>query len=200
MRNNLETTKAPPRCANSRGLDTGNEVPMYSNHSREVCWAAGFLEGEGSFIANNRGYLMVVCAQKQREPLERLIAIFGGRIYRAPRTRIYTWHVSGKKAKEIMELLDPLMSPRRRWQIHKSIQAADKAEKLRPGTGAHQKGKTRCPRGHKYDAIRKNKDGTFRGRVCTVCHNEKRRERYASDLQYREKAKKAAARQREKSR
>lgn len=50
----------------------------------QLGWAAGFLEGEGSFT--NGGSPCVSAGQVQREPLERLSALFGGRIsQRAPK-------------------------------------------------------------------------------------------------------------------
>jgi hypothetical protein len=161
-------------------------------------WAAGFLEGEGSFYANPKGYLHVTAAQKQRQPLDQMLAIFGGRIYRDPKRSIYTWHQSSDElAEATMVLLRPLMSPRRQWQIDRALKAAEEARATRPGTGSHQRAKETCPNGHTYDKIRLNPDGSFRGRVCTTCRNERRRTRYQIDAEYREKIKAAVAARRQ---
>ncbi len=47
---------------------------------RALHWAAGFLALEESF-GNERAQVCVKAAQVQREPLERLLALFGGKIY-----------------------------------------------------------------------------------------------------------------------
>ena len=53
----------------------------------ELAWAAGFVEGEGSFSCGNpssgksHGYLRIDVSQVDRVPLERLQAMFGGSIY-----------------------------------------------------------------------------------------------------------------------
>lgn len=61
----------------------------------DICWVAGFLEGEGSF-QNVRSPIVAV-AQVQREPLERLQRLFGGKIlYSIPKNKpnsqpIHNW-------------------------------------------------------------------------------------------------------------
>src|SRR5207237_4509056 len=46
---------------------------------RELCWAAGFLEGEGSFSSYG-GTEKVAAVQIRRPPLNRLRRVFGGAI------------------------------------------------------------------------------------------------------------------------
>jgi hypothetical protein len=89
------------------------------------------------------------------------------------------------------------MSPRRQWQIDRALKFAKEARASRPGTGSHQRAKEACPNGHTYDKIRLNADGTFRGRVCTTCRNERRRTRYQTDTEYREKIKAAVTARRQ---
>lgn len=48
----------------------------------QLAWAAGFIEGEGSFSNT------VTAAQVQKEPIERLHALFGGRIYQRQNKRL----------------------------------------------------------------------------------------------------------------
>lgn len=86
---------------------------------RQIEWAAGFLEGEGTFEK-----CRVRASQKQKEPLTRLKKYFGGTItinaydYLEP---IYRWNISGSRARGVMLTLYRLMSPRRQKQIRKGL-------------------------------------------------------------------------------
>ena len=106
---------------------------------RQIEWAAGFLEGEGSFMATkgSRDYSVqvVTAKQNQREPLERLHQIFGGtlkdrvgkEVRFANREKVYrqknysVWFCHQTRARGIMMTLYSLMSPRRQEQIRKSL-------------------------------------------------------------------------------
>jgi len=89
---------------------------------RDLAWAAGFLEGEGSFSGRSR----VSASQVQREPLDRLASLFGGTVReRKDRTsrpwhqqQLHQWDVSGARARGVMLTLYPMMSQRRQQQIH----------------------------------------------------------------------------------
>ena len=48
---------------------------------RDIAWAAGFMEGEGSFMSRCKGAILLECVQVQKEPLERLQKLFGGNLY-----------------------------------------------------------------------------------------------------------------------
>lgn len=97
---------------------------------RELEWAAGFLEGEGSFSSNGvgAGKQMVHAGQKHNEPLLRLQQMFGGRVYARPNTKfgttdrvagapLWCWYVCGARARGVMLTLISLLSSRRRAQI-----------------------------------------------------------------------------------
>ena len=96
---------------------------------KELYWAAGFLEGEGSFYFGKPSKLLVQAAQVQKEPLERLQKFFGGNLRfcdfanRSPKASPYwVWNVaSPSKAAGIMMTLFSLMSPRRQEQIKKAL-------------------------------------------------------------------------------
>lgn len=101
-------------------------------NTKELYWAAGFLEGEGSFgcwsksKAHGRYRQFVVCAEQvQREPLERLLKLFGGSInsgrVRDNKNRIFRWRVYSTRARGLAMTLFCLMSPRRKEQIHKML-------------------------------------------------------------------------------
>src|SRR5262245_673625 len=96
---------------------------------REICWAAGFLEGEGTFdgAAKGRGP-RVIAWQVQKEPLERLQRLFGGslryferRNAPANHSPVYTWHLSGENARGCMMTIYVLMSPKRQVRIEEIL-------------------------------------------------------------------------------
>jgi len=134
----------------------------------DVAWAAGFLEGEGSF-AHARS-AVVAAPQIQREPLEQLQRLFGGPIYerRTPKGKIiHVWQIYSRNAAALMMTIYPLMSPKRQEQISKVLQ-------VWRSKGLHSRDKTHCPSGHLYDKLYQAKDPTLRiqrYRYCRVCHN-----------------------------
>ena len=96
----------------------------------DLAWAAGFLEGEGTFLTNNRSG-QAKASQVQREPLERLARFFGGSITLVHKNRrpnesnIYHWSVSGARARGVMMTLFPFLSPRRQSQIAFALHGQD---------------------------------------------------------------------------
>lgn len=111
------------------GSKTGAIHAAVSPGIRQIEWAAGFLEGEGSFRSSGtrRGCTEHVnVAQQQREPLGRMQRYFGGKIaHYTPKTRsrpYYTWNISGERARGVILTVFALMSPRRQGQIRDSLQ------------------------------------------------------------------------------
>ena len=88
---------------------------------RDLAWAAGFLEGEGSFGWNSGGKIGAV--QINQEPVQRMLALFGGalRIYRQQPRRIWEWYATGSRARGIAMTLYPWMSAKRQGQIRKVV-------------------------------------------------------------------------------
>ena len=90
--------------------------------TRDLEWSAGFIEGEGSFDID-RGRGRVCAVQVNREPLEKLLALFGGHIYTRRPTEgwgkqpVCSWIVTGPRARGVMMTLYSLMSERRQRQI-----------------------------------------------------------------------------------
>lgn len=87
----------------------------------DLRWAAGFLEGEGSFSGGYNGHTVAV-PQVNREPLEWLVRWFGGRIMPVPPRRstqspAFTWYVTGPRARGVMMTLYGFLSQRRQSQI-----------------------------------------------------------------------------------
>lgn len=135
---------------------------------KDIAWAAGFLEGEGSFSAADAGGVSVTACQVQREPLERLVRLFGGNVS-GPHTPsgigkqpIHRWGVHGKRAAEIAMTLWTLLSPRRREQVEALL------AKWKAAPGHRNLQKTHCPQGHEYTA-----DNTYvvkgKWRQCRSC-------------------------------
>jgi hypothetical protein len=101
----------------------------------DLNWAAGFLEGEGTFSAVPSGKrkdgtfrptfnAMTHAGQVNLEPLLRLQGIFGGRIYKHNMhtgNPCWRWQVAGNKGVAIMMTIGTLMSARRREQIEEAI-------------------------------------------------------------------------------
>lgn len=116
-------------------------TPRATHHPTvtELAWAAGFLEGEGSFKGawtkgnqTRAGYRKtegVEASQVQREPLERLQKFFGGSIgeykhaakVRCKSSVFYKWHISGCRARGVMMTLFMFMSPARQGAIILSL-------------------------------------------------------------------------------
>ena len=135
--------------------------------AQDIAWAAGFLEGEGSFTC--RGKTVIVSAsQVQQEPLLRLQRMFGGKLYHytqanpkhSPFTR---WHLYHVRARGLMLTLYMFMSPKRRGQIDKALsgwRARNRQSQYR----------THCPRGHAYtEANLLKKTDHTQGRKCREC-------------------------------
>lgn len=97
----------------------------------EVAWAAGFYEGEGcvTLITHRQkySYLRIKLPQVNREPLERLVDLFGcGWISKKTmparkgdgiRSDCHEWTVQGSHAERIIDVLYPWLSQKRRGQI-----------------------------------------------------------------------------------
>jgi hypothetical protein len=111
----------------------------------ELAWAAGFYEGEGTFVIHDSGrsfnyHLRVT--QKQRWPLERLQEMFGGAIYPRRTESAYGWALQGVPARDLALRFAPYLSPRRRRQIAIALLRRMQWEIPRLAR------RYRCPKGH----------------------------------------------------
>jgi len=107
--------------------------PTRVPHEMDWAWVAGFLEGEGSFcpMSGHDKRARVSANQKEIEPLERLLELFGGRIYRIVKNRpnaIYVWMLRGERARVFLQTLLPMMCSRRRNQIQQTLEATFSVE------------------------------------------------------------------------
>jgi len=93
-------------------------------------WTAGFLEGEGSFcpMSGSDKRARVQANQNEREPLERLLQLFGGRIYKLRKRDHYVWMLRGVRAEVFLKQLLPMMCRRRQGQIQRTLQSAFSVE------------------------------------------------------------------------
>lgn len=94
----------------------------------DLGWAAGFLEGEGSFVRCGYASQAVTAVQADQEPLLRLQEIFGGRITkkapeanRLSRKGFYRWGIAGARARGVMYTLYTMMTIRRQAQIRSAL-------------------------------------------------------------------------------
>lgn len=93
----------------------------------DIAWLAGFLEGDGTFYrrqptgSKTGGGININVHQVNQEPLERLLKLFGGKIYQIPGIDNHSpkgsWMATGGRAIGIMQTVWPLMSRKRRAQI-----------------------------------------------------------------------------------
>jgi hypothetical protein len=104
----------------------------------DLHWAAGFLEGEGSF-GNGGAGIGMNASQVQKEPLEKLQRLFGGNLHldntsikHPNHQNCWHWTLVGRAGAAIMMTLYVLMSTRRKQQIEKYL-TVWKATKSRPG-------------------------------------------------------------------
>ncbi len=140
----------------------------------DIAWAAGFLEGEGCFRWSH-GAVRVSAIQVQREPLERLRRLVGGRIQDVPKPKLSarwgwkrqpyaTWYVGCVASVGLMLTLFSLLSPRRKEQVATTL---GRWQKRRYRTGPW---KTHCKHGHLW--IPANLYHWAYGKRCKLCWYE----------------------------
>lgn len=108
---------------------TGKERPQTAKSQRkptmqDIAWAAGFMEGEGHFRPRSQ----VTAVQVNREPLERLLALFGGSILVHSRpdnpkgwSASSQWACSGARARGFAMTVFPFLSKKRQEQILRMV-------------------------------------------------------------------------------
>ena len=88
----------------------------------DLHWAAGFIEGEGSFCFRGQRCAVVSVGQNNIEPIVKLVHLFGGIVSKGSDGKINVWNLNGKKGIALMMTLYPLMSMRRQGQIRQVIE------------------------------------------------------------------------------
>jgi hypothetical protein len=102
-------------------------VSIVRDRNIEIAWAAGVLEGEGTFIKRNINSLSVSCEMTDLDVLEKLVSIFGGKIYVAKAERpghwkkSWRWVAVGPTAERTMTTILPFMMARRSLKIRELL-------------------------------------------------------------------------------
>lgn len=115
-------------------------------------WAAGFLEGEGTFYGPHNGHqrISIIATQVQREPLDRMKKLLGGNVLGPYVSKQLThqphfrWGLHGTNAAALMMTLYALMSPKRK----DTIKAALVAWRVAPGNPKTWRSRGICQNGH----------------------------------------------------
>jgi len=145
-------------------MKSASGTHMQDSKIKELYWAAGFVEGEGTFIARNKGLTCAV-EQVQIEPLYRLQMLFGGStlpikrkiLRKQDRSPISVWAVHGERAAGILMTLYKLMSPKRKAQIKLALDQW-RVRKLRSKYATH------CVNGHL-----RTEENTYHSRGWRAC-------------------------------
>ncbi len=91
----------------------------------DIAFAAGFLQGEGSFLGPKMSHNStehIAAPQIEVEPLARLQEIFGGTVgVRVKGRPVRYWRATGARARGVMMTIYTFMSPKRRAQIRRAL-------------------------------------------------------------------------------
>lgn len=117
---------------------------------KNIGWAAGFYEGERSFVKPG----VVSICQKDPEPLYKIWNLFGG----APPEKYgnyYYWRIYGVEARQFLLTIFSFLSRRRKKQILEQKEFFNIPD--------------RCPNGHEYGPNPKIYIDNSKGRSYRVC-------------------------------
>jgi hypothetical protein len=151
----------------------------------DIAWAAGFWDGEGSFIADNRSCVVSLQVSQAGDEGHALLARFA-RALGQPATIYEGWrkterhkpaykvHIIGERAVRAYELCKPYLSETKKQQAEGRIAAW----RQRQASFVHSStSKTHCPEGHSYSDA--NTFINSRGaRCCRTCRRIRGRARY----------------------
>ena|SRR5690242_5235576 len=152
---------------------------------KELYWAAGFLEGEGSFPwrkKSNHHQLAIQASQVNPEPLYRLRHHWGGSVYGpitpkgSTRKPFFAWFLGGPKAAALDMMLYSLMSGVRQEQIKAGL-IGWRTIALAP------KHKTHCKRGHTLSDAYAMANGRRSCRQCSALRYQKKRDAQRNSLE-----------------
>src|SRR3990167_11149877 len=129
--------------------------------TKELYWAAGFLDGEGCFTNGKLPYPVIRAGQNERQLLDKLQSVFHlGSVKKYGKRMWHEWIVSSSNSIGIMMTLYPLLSTRRQNQIKQTILKWKQIS-------IHNKYKSRCKNGHLFDNV------TSAGaRECLTCQRQ----------------------------
>ena len=114
--------------ATSLGMTRKYLLPTKHPTTLDIAWAAGIYEGEGTCDLGSTAHTCI--SQKDREILDRLRALFGGKITakisKTPGGRvtdepIYLWQMSGALARGFLMTIYTFLSARRKTQVRSAL-------------------------------------------------------------------------------
>jgi hypothetical protein len=96
----------------------------------DIAWAAGFLEGEGTFTPQGKppswgGRCVAANQRNTAQPLVRLQKLFGGSVRWHRSQKAWAWKASGEKGVNVMLTIYPLLSKRRQRQVCAALKVGD---------------------------------------------------------------------------
>lgn len=100
-----------------RGDHRATKVPS----SQEIAWAAGIIEGEGSFTVSSENWVRVMVSQKDPEILFRLQEILGGTVSLRHVGGTPKWQCHGARARGVTMTIYKFLSQRRKTQARKLL-------------------------------------------------------------------------------
>ncbi len=139
----------------------------------DLAWAAGFMEGEGSFSSHGNNSAVVSAAQVQKQPIDKLQNLFGGYVRRRftkgfSSKPIWVWTLPARRSIEVMMTLYILMSPKRQSEI---VVALNKWKAQKRILRSHKS--NICGNGHELTENNVYMVGHYR--KCRSCNRQVRR-------------------------
>lgn len=143
--------------------------------THELYWAAGFLEGEGCFTMQGRAKTtpLVTASQVELEPLDRLVDLFGGRIYEQENNKVKGnlfnhWYLGSSVSVQVMMTLYTLMSEKRKKQIEEVLETWKRSKSIKSRDSNY------CTKGHLMTEensifVDRSKLGRSSYTVCRAC-------------------------------
>ena len=91
---------------------------------QDIAWAAGFIEGEGTFSRRCRGNISMTVSvgQVNKEPVQRMLDLFGGSLKMYTRKppnapEFWTWTAHGARGRGIALTVYPFLSGKRQSRV-----------------------------------------------------------------------------------
>lgn len=113
---------------NRLGYTRPDLAPTEQATVRDIIWAAGVYEGEGSPSLTGRSpYLSEHVTVSQKDPwlVNQLCSLFGGSIYDVKNRDLWAWDIYGARARGFLQSVYGLLSPRRQEQARRVLKVGE---------------------------------------------------------------------------